>query len=102
MKPWQKINVRRARRHRASARERNFQSEIQEARASDLHFFTNIGKVELRHDIGGKLARIEFSRFGQGHQSVALVVAKFRIARADENGGDIGLRQDGADGGLQL
>ena len=80
-----------------------FQPEIQEAGTGDLHLFANIRNIEFRNNIGGKLARIQFPRFGQRHQRVGLVVAKFGIrARTDQNGGDIGVRQDGADGGLQF
>ena len=79
-----------------------FQPEIQEARAGDFHFFTDVGNVELGHRVGGELARIQLPRFGERHERVGLVVAKFRIARTDENGGDIGVRQNFADGGLQL
>ena len=78
------------------------QPEIQEARAGDFHFFAKFGNVQLGQHVGGELARIQFARLGQRHQRVALVIAKFRIGTgADENGGDIGVRQHGADGGLQ-
>jgi hypothetical protein len=41
------------------------------------------------------LARIQFSRLGQRHQRVALVIAEFRVrTRPHEHGGDIGVGQD--------
>ena len=79
-----------------------FQPEIQEARAGDFHLFADVGNIELGQDFRRELARIHFARFGERHQRVGLVVAKFRIARADQNGGDIGVRQNPADGSLQF
>ena len=81
----------------------NFQPEIQEAGTGDLHFFAYIRNIKFRNDIRGKLARIQFPRFGQRHQCIGLVIAEFGIwTRAHQNGGNIGVRQDGEDGGLQL
>jgi len=78
------------------------QAEIQEAGAGDFDFLTERGHVEFRHDIGGELAGIQCSSFSDGNQGIALVIAKFRIrARADEHGADVGVREDGADGGLE-
>jgi hypothetical protein len=89
-----------------------FQPEIQEARAGDFHFFANIRNIELRQHIGGELARIHFPGLGERHERIALVIAKFRVGTwADQNGGNgirlhfisaRQVRQNGADGGLQL
>jgi hypothetical protein len=79
-----------------------FQPEIQEARAGDFHFFANFGNVKLSERVGGELARICFAHLGERHQGVGLVVAKFRIARADKHSGDICVRQNLKDGCLEL
>ena len=80
-----------------------FQPEIQEARAGDFHLLANFGDIEFGQHVGGELARIHFPRLGQRHERVALVIAELRVrARTDQNRGDVGVRQDRADGGLQL
>src|ERR1039458_7059849 len=79
-----------------------FQPEIQEACAGDFHFFADVGHVQLGERVGGELARIQFPHLGERHQRVALVVAKFWIARTNKHDGNIRIRQNFADGGLQL
>ena len=80
-----------------------FKPEIQEAGAGNFHILAHIADVELGKHAGGKLAGIHFSRLGQRHQRVALIIAEFRIgARTDENSGGSGIRQDRADSLLQF
>ena len=80
-----------------------FEMEIQEAGAGNFHRLANFSNVQFCQHVGGQLARIHFARLGQRHERVGLVIAKFRVGTGtDQNGGDIGVRQDGADGGLEL
>ena len=76
--------------------------EVQEAGAGDFNFFANTGNIQLRQRVGGELARVQPARLGERHERIALVVAEFRVARADEHGGNVRIRQNFADGGLQL
>ena len=70
--------------------------------AGDLDLLAPRGDVESGEHVGGELARIQFARLGQRHQRVALVIAELRVgAGAHEHGGNIGVRQHGADGCLQ-
>jgi hypothetical protein len=58
--------------------------------------------VEFGEDVRGELTRVQLSRLGQRHQRVALVIAEFCVrARTNEHDGNVRLRQDRADGGLQ-
>src|SRR6266567_1828490 len=48
-------------------------------RAGDLDLVAPRAHVESGHDVAGQLARVEPALPGQRHQSVSLVIAKFRI-----------------------
>ena len=89
-----------ARRRRQHCDEgRFFQPEIQEARARDFHRLAQIRHIELRQNVAGQLARIQFARFGQRHERRALVIAELRVrTRAHEHRGQVGVRPHGADG----
>ena len=79
-----------------------FETEIQEPGTGNLHFFARVGQIQFGEHIGGELARIEFPGLGEGHQGVALVITKFGFGTgADENDGDIRIRQNRQNGGLQ-
>ena len=78
-----------------------FQSEIQETGTGDLNLFANFGNIELGQHVGSELARIQLTLFGERHERVRLIIAEFRITRADEHDGGIGIRQNFTDGGLQ-
>ncbi len=56
-----------------------FQAKVEKARARNLHRLAPGADVKLGDDRGGKLARIHFARLGQGHEGVALVIAKARF-----------------------
>jgi hypothetical protein len=80
-----------------------FQPEIEEARSGDFHLLTQIIDVEFRQHIGGKLARIYFSRLGERHERVALVIAEFRVGTGpNQNNGRVSIRYDCTDSGLEL
>jgi hypothetical protein len=69
----------------------------------DLDLFAPLAHVEFLKHLGGELAGIGFAGLGDGHQRAGLVVAELRVGtRADKDGGEIGVRQDGGHGGLQL
>jgi hypothetical protein len=76
-------------------------AEVEEAGAGDFDFVGEVGDVELFEDFFGKLAGVPFALFGEGHEGVALVVAKLGIGGgADLDGGEVGVGQDDGDGGL--
>ena len=78
------------------------EGEIKEAGTGDFDFVAPFGDIEFGEDVGGELARVHFARLGQGHQGVALVIAEFRVGGgADQDGGGVGVGEDGADGLLQ-
>ena len=78
------------------------QPEIQKARTRDFHRLAHIAQVQLRENVAGQLARVEFARLRQCHERRALIIAKLRVrTRAHEHGGRVGVRQHGADGQLQ-
>ena len=79
-----------------------FEPEIQEASTRDFDLLAQVGEVELGQHIGGELAGIEFALLGKRHEGVALVIAEFRVARADQYGGDIGVGQHREGGGLEF
>ena len=93
----------RAARPRVCASTEFFSRKFRKPALGDFRFFRKHPRhVQLCQHIRRQLARIQLSRLGQGHQGVALVIAKFGIgARAHEDGGGIRIRQNGADGGLQ-
>ena len=81
----------------------NLEPKIQEARTGDFHRLAPLVHVEPGDHVGGELARIHFARLGERHERVALVIAEFGIGtRTDQNHGGVGVRQDRADGGLEL
>ena len=94
----QKTDVRRARRlagvcASAGGLSRKFRKPAP-AISTFSHTFAH---VELGEHVGGELARVQLPRLGQRHQRVGLVVAELRVgARADQDGGDVRVRQDGA------
>ena len=52
--------------------------------------------------IRSHLARIQFSRLGQAHQSIALIISKFRIgAWTNQNRRRVGIRKSRLNGGSQ-
>ena len=78
------------------------EAEIQEASTCDFNFFAQVSEVEFSQDISGELARIEFALLGERHEGVALVIAEFGVAGADQHGGDIGVGQHRERGGLEF
>jgi len=77
--------------------------EIQEARSRDFHLLAPLVHVEFGNRVGGELARIHFARLGERHERVALVITELGIGtRTDQNHGGVRVRQDRADGGLEL
>ena len=80
----------------------NFQAEIQKTRAGDFHRLAPFGDIQLCRHVGRQLARIHFSRLGQAHQRVGLIIAEARVgARTHQHYGGVGVRQDGGHGLLQ-
>ena len=72
-----------------------FEAEVQETGAGDLHLLAAVGDIEFGDHVGGQLARVQFPGLGQRHQGVGLVIAEFGVrAGADQNGGNVSVRQD--------
>ena len=79
------------------------QAKIQKARAGDLDPLAPWGDIEFLEDFLGELARIALAFLGQGHEGIALVIAKLRVrARPNLHGGQIRLRQQSGHGGAQF
>ncbi len=79
-----------------------FKAEVQEAGAGDFDGLAPGGDVERGEDLFGELARVEAAGAGEAHEGIALVIAEARVwAGADEDGGGVGVREDGADGLLE-
>ena len=73
--------------------------KIQEASAGDVNLGAPLGDIELCHDVGGELARIQFSLLGDPHQGVGLVIPELGIGtRAHQDLLGAGIRQDGGNG----
>ena len=64
--------------------ENRFEFEINEAGAGDGGWFADTGDVELLNDFLGECSRIFVARFGDGHDAVGLVIAKFRVGGPEE------------------
>ena len=78
------------------------ESKIQKARTGYFNIFAKFGNVQFHQHIRRYLSRIQFPRFGERHERVALVIAEFRIRTgANQNSRKISVRQNVADGGLQ-
>ncbi len=56
------------------------QSHIEEARPGNLRWIGERREVDFCRDGLGKLARIRFERFGDGHAAVGLVIPKLGVA----------------------
>lgn len=78
------------------------ESKVQETGARDFHFLAQVGDLELRQDVDGQLAWVEFAGLGQGHERGALVITELWVrARPDENGRPFCIRQHGMNRLLQ-
>ena len=81
---------------------RGFEAKIDEACPRQFHTLAPFTDVELRHHLTGDLARIHPPLLGKRYQRVALVVAELWVgARADQQRGGLGARQNLAGGLLQ-
>jgi hypothetical protein len=84
-----------------AAQNPGFQAKVEKTRARDFDRLAQVGEVEFGDHVRGELARIEFSRLGQRHQAVRLVIAKFGIAGPDQHARGGRGRQRRRHGGLQ-